>query len=365
MTFHARTAAAILASLLATVTSSNAVAQGPTPQGPPNSGTPSEDPFSGFSTALDISTEESKAKSSFSLSGFFSGKRVDGAEAGPRLDKSWKVSLSIPIGGKSDLLDKGTLASLGDGTKLSAGITLLSFRPNPSAIANRGFLDLMEQAKHQCSLDAGSDEDKKQACEKLLPAENVIRTYTPWLTLQMNRALYSGFWTLGAEGAVSVARYSHIEAATLDEKKDRELGYSGKLAFNYYFPDAVSKFKLEGEYSDAAKAAKSTVVCKPDVVTPADDCKPGAATGPTREDALIVRTGYARYFPFRTGKAGIGVELLGSKDVLSADWAVEVPVYVTFPGTTLISPGVKVSYGSKDGEKDLTANLFVKTAFSF
>jgi hypothetical protein len=69
--------------------------------------------------------------------------------------------------------------------------------------------------------------------------------------------------------------------------------------------------------------------------------------------------------PFRNGKAGIGVELLGSKGVLSEDWAVEAPVYVTFPGTTLISPGVKVSCGSKDGEKDLTANLFVKSTFSF
>ncbi|WP_194954905.1 hypothetical protein [Sphingopyxis solisilvae] len=331
----------------------------------PHAGTPTSDPFSGFSTELDVSTEEGKAKTSFNISGYFQPDSRQPSEGSRRNDVTWNAGLSIPIGGKSDLLDKSTLGSLGDGTKLSAGVALLSFRSDPAAIGNPAFLALMEQARAQCVDDAKADATKIAECKALLPSESVVRQHAPWLELQMNRALYGDFWTLGAEGAVSVARYKFITLPNLDEEKDRELGYSAKILFNYYPRDAVSKFKIEAEYSDEAKASDATILCKPVVVTPAEDCKSGAPSGPTREDALVLRTGYARYFPFRTGKAGIGVELTASKDVLSKDWAVEAPVYLTIPGTKLISPGVKIGYGSKDGEEDFLLNLFIKTAFSF
>lgn len=340
------------------------LAQGVTPSTPPKQSLPGQDPFSGFAANFVVSTEEGKASTDLSYAGFFAPRTMMQGAA-RRNDLAWNLGLSIPVGGESDLLSRGTLDNLGNGLKFSAGITLLSFQSNPTAIASPGFLVLMQQARAQCARDAGADQTKVEACAALRPAESEIRTHTPWLTLQMNRALFGSFWTLGTEGAVSVARYSYIETPNLTELENHKLGYSGKIVFNNYFSDAVSKLTAELEYSDAPESVESTIICKPIVTVPADDCKSGAPKPPSRKEALVFRGGYARYFPFRTGNAGIGVQLTASKDILSDDWAIEVPVYLTIPGVTQVSPGVKASYGSIAGKTDFTANIFIRTSFSF
>ncbi len=330
---------------------------------PPQQSLPGQDPFSGFTYDVIVSTDDGKAKTDFSYSGYLTSLKRRPSDS-RRNDLTWKGGISIPIGGKTDLFSKGTLDNLANGTKFSIGTTLLSISSNPTAFGNSAFVMLWQQAVEQCKKNAGLDQAKLTACQSLTPREGDVRTYAPWLELQMNRALYKSFWTLSAEVSVAVARYSLIEPETLNERKDNKTGYSAKITFSKYFADAVSRFRLEAEYSDAPDKANTTIICKPTVVIPADDCKTGSINFPERKDALILRGGYARYFPFRTGKAGIGVELTGSKDALSKDWAIEAPVYLTIPGITQISPGIKASYASKSGENDFVASVFVKTAFS-
>jgi hypothetical protein len=332
---------------------------------PTNSGFATDDPFRGASSSIEISTDEKKAKAEFGYAGYLAGRGSPSPSGGRRLDISWNVGLSLPIGGKSDIIDKGTLEKLGDGTKFSGGLTLLNATSSPDSIYEDSVTRLMIQA---CRAEAGNDPEKNKECDSWKSQRNregYLRDHAPWLGLQLNRALYGSFWTLEAEGAVSLARYKYVDVSTLEDRKQSINGYSATAIFAFYPRDAVSKFKVEAEYSSAGKSVDATIVCKTVVVSPADDCKFGAANSPERDNALVIRSGYARYFPFRTGDAGIGLELTGSKDLLSDDWAVQLPIYVTIPGISDVSPGMKASYGSEDGANDFTVNIFIKSTFSF
>ena len=327
---------------------------------PPAPSQRSDDPFQGISVSLDVA--EKKSEASLSLAGYF--KKPDLAEMSTlttRNSLGWKVGVEVPIGGGDNILNEATLDKLGNGTKFSASITLLSYSVGPSRLGSPEFIKLMRSAKAACQSNPKTKESAD--CDYLGPDPDYIIEHTPDRRLAMNRILYKGYWSGGLKGSISLKTYKWVSVGTLDENKSKPSGYSGTLWLAYYPSDAVSAIKLEGEYSSAPEQAGAEVACKTIVVTPKADCVFSPVSGPIRKDAFVLRGEYRRYFHFGGGKGGIGAALTGSVDTLSGDYGFEFPVYLALPQTQSILPGVKIGYSSK--KDDVTVSLFLKTAFSF
>ena len=339
------------------------------PQQPPAASGRSDDPLSGISFSLDVSEKESK--SGASIAGFFSKPTPEErASSGQRTSLGWKLAVEVPIGGTDDLLDRATIDRLGQGTKISGAITFLSYKSNPAAIGSSAFMAVMERAKRACRSKAeagtepGTERDAALAdCNYYGPSPSYILKHLPSAQLAMQRALFTGYWSGGLKGSASFKRYDWVNAGTLAKNSSKPTGYSATVWMVYYPSDAVSAWKFESEYASAPKQADAVIVCKTVVVTPNDDCVKAAPSAPTRKESLIVRGEYRRYFPFSTGKGGIGAALTGSLDTLNGDYGFELPVYLTLPQTTDVLPGIKLGYSSK--KDDFTVSLFIKTSFSF
>lgn len=333
------------------------------PAVPPAPSGRDDDPTSALSYSIDIAPDEAKAQAS--IGGYFVADNRSSNEETNRTDVAWKLGISVPVSGEDNVLERATLDKLGNGTKLSGQVSLLKYHFDFDKLNSAPFKRLMVAAITECARKAQeiADADEEKRCNDALPAESFILRHTPAARLAMNRSLYSGFWNLGARGSVSFDRFSFVTPVTLDEQKDREIGYSATGWVTYYPSDAVSAWKLEAEYSDAPEAADDQIVCKAVVVNPNDDCVKAAAAGPLREQALVFRGEYRRFFPFRSGNGGIGTAITGSVDALDGEYGFELPIYFSIPGQNIVAPGVKFGYASK--EDDFTFALFLKSEFSF
>ncbi len=354
-----RTHARLIGLLLAALPSA-ALAQGD-PNPLPAASQRADDPLSGISLSLDVAEEESKAGAS--IAGYFTKPSLEEMSApGQRIAVGWKLGIEVPIGGSDDVLEGATLDKLGDGTKLSGSVTFLGYRADPTRVDRKEFKALMVKAKERCLANAETDAERA-GCNYVGPSPDYIRKHDPSAVLAMNRVLYGGFWTAGLKGSVSLKRYSWISTGTLDKNTASPSGYSATLYGVYYPADAVSAWKLEAEYASAPKQADPEIICKAVIANPNTDCVSAPASAPIREDALILRGEYRRFFPFGDGKGSIGAALTGSVDVLTGDYGFELPIYLSIPGTSAIAPGIKVGYASKDDE--FGVSLFIKTSFSF
>ena len=306
---------------------------------------------------------ETESKSGASIAGFFTKPTPEErSNPGRRNSLGWKLAIDVPIGGTDDLLDRATLDKLGEGTKLSGAITFLSYKSDPGKIGSPEFMAVMDLAAQACRAKAKTDKDLA-ACNYYGPSPSFITTNFPSAQLAMQRALFSGYWSGRLKGSVSFKSYDWISAGTLAKNNSKPTGYSATAWLVYYPSDAVSAWKFESEYASAPEQADEVIICKTVVVTPNDDCVKAAPSAPTRKDSLIVRGEYRRYFPFSSGKGGIGAAVTGSLDTLSGDYSFEVPVYFTLPQTTDVLPGIKFGYRSK--KDDFTVSLFIKTSFGF
>ena len=331
------------------------------PVQPPAASGRGDDPLSGISFSLDVSEEESKAGAS--IAGFFTKPTPDDrTNPGRRTSLGWKLGIDVPIGGTDDLLDRATLDKLGQGTKLSGAITFLSYKSDPAKLGSPEFIALMDRAAQVCRDKAKTDQERA-GCAYYGPSPSFVLKHLPSGQLAMQRALFSGYWSGGLKGSASFKRYDWVSAGTLAKNNSKPTAYSAAAWVVYYPSDAVSAFKIEGEYASAPEQADEEIICKTVVVTPKDDCVKAAPSVPTREESLVVRGEYRRYFPFSSGKGGIGAALTGSVDTLSGDYGVELPIYLTLPQTTDVLPGIKFGYSSK--KDDFTVSLFLKTSFGF
>lgn len=332
-----------------------------TPTQPPAASGRGDDPLSGISFSLDVSEEESK--SGASISGFFA-KPIPEERSNPgrRTSLGWKLAIDVPIGGTDDLLDRATLDKLGQGTKLSGAITFLSYKSDPGKLGSPEFIALMDRAAQACR-DKAESEQERTGCAYYGPSPSFVLKHLPSAQLAMQRALFSGYWSGGLKGSASFKRYDWVSAGTLAKNSSKPTGYSATAWAVYYPSDAVSAWKIETEYASAPEQMDEVIICKTVVVTPNLDCVKAAPSAPTRKDSLVVRGEYRRYFPFSSGKGGIGAALTGSLDTLSGDYGFELPVYFTLSQTTDVLPGIKLGYSSK--KDDFTVSLFIKTSFGF
>jgi len=318
-------------------------------------------PFVGGDFKFDVSGEDTKASASYKGYIHEDKKQTEGQ----RFDVSWLVEGSVPLSGKDSLVGRPSLDALADGGKVGVGINLLgySFPPVDKKLTSKAFIKLMNEAREACkkALKAGEAPEK---CKGEDHSESFVGENAPWLRLAVNRAMFNAYWSVGIKGNIGFKTYKYYTAGTLAENSVSPNGYSGSFYAKFYPKDGVSAATLTAEYSSAPKAAEDTVVCKAVVVTPGSDCKYGAGAAPVREKALVVRGQYMRSFPFSDGKSRIGVTLTGSKDALSGDYGVEVPVNLSLPiFFGKFTPGVTLGYSSVADKRGFTAS--VSTSFAF
>lgn len=322
--------------------------------------------FDSFDVGLDISKDDPELSVSYGGK-LFTVHRDDQSAVAQTVAGS--LSLDLPIGGKSDLTDKAVLDGLSNGTKISATISLFNSSFNPNRPYKEPFLSMMKQGVARCiaSIEAGDveGEEKIKNCSEdgSRPARDFAAKYSGYSASTINRALYGGSWLIGAKASVGFADFAWRTPLTLAKNKLSKTQYAGSIFGSYYFADALTSLTGEIEYQNGFEAPDEEIVCKPVVITPADDCVKAVAAPPKAAENLILRIENRRVFwsGFKGGELAIAPQ--ASYDVLNDAFGAELPIYYIPPGDWPVSPGIKVGYSTKD--KDVSFGVFLKTAFSF
>lgn len=327
--------------------------------------------FIGLTTSIDVS--EKKSEANLSVSGYVAGDQGDQS----RIEQSaliWKAGVEVPIGGTDDLVKDPTLDRLANGLKLSAGVTLMNSASSLQNYSEDTYAKVGVRALAACDRNAGSDVEKKRECDVMrrLPivSPGFIRKHLPMAMLAANRAAGIPFYTIGIKGSVAFKEYEAINSVDLSTDDDIKTAYSAALTGVYYPVDGVSAIKIELEYADALEELDETIVCKAPLADPAVDCKSGFAALPEREESLVLRSEYRRFFPIDGIATGLGIAPLVSFDTINNDWGVELPIYAVLGGESPIAPGIKLGYTkdsneASDEDEEFTVSLFLKTSFSF
>lgn len=218
-------------------------------------------------------------------------------------------ALTLPIGGKDDLVDPQTLDKLSNGPSLSFGVSRFSYTSRAAA--------------------TGIESD-------------------PGLQF-------------GAEATLGFNRFDHRAPTTLEELSDDKFQYGAK-AFVAIYPNSLQEaFSVSLEYQSAWEAQDDTILCKPVIVTPADDCVSAAPGGPERTDGLLLGAEYRRAFDTGWSFGDLAVSPLVTYDLLNDEVGIELPVYLLVHGETKVLPGFKIGYST---EEDVTYGVFLKSSFT-
>ncbi len=336
---------------------------------PPAPGGSNDAIFRGFDLNLDISEDESKA--SFSIGGY----RVDDTELGggdaSQQSYSWSAKLALPVGGGDDITSKKTRNGFYDGAKLTLGASLLSFGSSPRRAFNPPFDSLprtlgatdtiMGRAIAACRNQA-ADAAAIKACENAGPSPDFAVKYGA-SRREVAKALYSGMTRFGFDGSIGVDRFAFIIPVTLAERKVTKPQFSGGAYIAYYPADAATAFIGRVEYANLFKASDEAIICKPVVVTPADDCVKGSPARPANVEKLNLSLDARHVFDIGIQPLKIGLGVTGTIDALGGDWKVEVPLYFIPSGKSPVLPGIKATYSSDTNEFDVA--IFLRATFGF
>ena len=317
----------------------------------------SADVLNPFSASLDVSEEDSELTLSVSTKPTF--KRAIYGESQRVIRRSFGVDFSLPLGGKDDLTNKATLDGLSNGAAIKGKFVLFgaSATDNMDAPA---FLNMHRIAKQKCLDEAGADEEKKKVC-KQDPLTDFTVEWSGFSEASVNRAVLSPAWSLVLEATVGWNDFKSIEAITLRDLSKNKMQYAFGGTYTYFPKDALTTLSFGAEYERSYKAVDDTVVCKPVVVNPSDDCKKGAAAAPKLDRSLILKAEARRLFPLGPGRGELGIAPIASFDALDNEYGLELPLYWIPAGDSPILPGIKVGYSSDD--RDVTFGAFLKTSF--
>ena len=167
----------------------------------------------------------------------------DGATAYFR-QTGFTASASVPIGGKDDLTDPQTLDKLSNGAQLTIGISRFGFSGS----------------------DAGS-------------------AYRPGTG-----------WQIGVDASLGYNKFEYRQPTTLNKASVGKVQYSVGAFGALYPTDQRSMIGASVEYQFAYKALDETILCKPTVVNPADDCVQSAPGTPKPKLDSDVGTGVEHCF---------------------------------------------------------------------
>jgi hypothetical protein len=293
------------------------------------------------------------------------GSTIDNYREGDdrHVNTSWTVGVSLPIGGSENLLDDATFDALGDGPKISFGFNLLGFRSASANLFSPAFKDeIMAEARVQCRQTA-SDADELAKCNPLMPDPVFARTYLPKQEARINRALFNGFWTIGANFEAGINRFGYVSAGTLKKERTTKESFSLGLTASIFPADAMSSWTIESEYQNGFEAIDDQIICKTIIVDPNEDCLQAAPSAPKNVETLVFRIEYRRILPIGSSGNQIAFAPVASIDSLTGDYGFELPVYFVGKKKLPISPGVSIGYASKTD--DVAFGVFLKTSFSF
>lgn len=170
-----------------------------------------------------------------------------------------------------------------------------------------------------------------------------------------------GSWQFGAEGSVGVNRFDFREPGTLTKRSADKWQFTLGGFVTFYPPDQRSMVNVGVKSQRAYKKRDSEVLCKPVVVTPADDCAQAPAAGPTRNDDVLLSLEYRRSIGIGWSFADLAVSPTVTVDALDGEVGAELPLYLLPPGKSPVLPGVKLGYTSEEDE--VTLGVFLKAKF--
>lgn len=269
---------------------------------------------------------------------------------GRQWSTTWNLGVTVPVGGKDDVTAK-SIDSLANGFKVSASLSLFSFRSVADALArlepeaHRACEAVEHVGKGQAPCNFRLEEDKTR---KYLSDEYVDR-----------KELYTRSLRIGVSGAVGFDRFDYIDPASLGENHATKPQFKIGLFTNLYPADNVSVLVANVEYQNAFEANDATVLCLTPASDPGKDCKHGVPGAPHNVEHANLSLEYRR--ALRLGGWQLGLAPRGEIDAVSGEWSAEFPLYyIPKDGRTL--PGVKVDYSSKKDSWDVS--LFVRSKFS-
>lgn len=315
----------------------------------------------GVSLELEVEGEESLA--SAQISDVIKRMQVQDGQGNVKSGRlSYSLKASVPIGGSDDLTSNAALDALRNGPKLTFSLDFLSFRS--ADLESPAFVQLWPEAIEACRRAAGADPEKQRDCD----ANEAFRTpqkayeYMPRRRAEINRSLFSTFWRGGADASLGVNRFKFVDPATLKEADQTKIQFSAGAFAAIYPADALSSWTGRVEYQNAYEADEESVVCRPIVADPADDCVVAASAAPKNVERLNFSLEHRRILG-PIGPGSLAISPRATYDALSDEFGAELPIYYALDGDVPISPGVTIGYSSEKDEFEV--GLFLKTGFSF
>lgn len=273
------------------------------------------------------------------------------------------LSLSAPLA-KSGDTSFATLDGLATGTKAEVRFTRFLGRVPPAeAVFDSA---PVVAARTRCAAQNGGSYD------------TCIRIDEAFLSRYMTsaeRAAYDRFvfdrvvrdsLGLTVAGSLGYEEFTFFPAPALAKDEVERLSY-GIKAGALYFPTMDSSFIFETEYQRSWKAASSVTRCPTD---PGDGdsfltCATGAPTTPREQEKLILSPQFRRLIPL--GQSGL-IRSLGFApkfefDVLSDDFAFDLPVYLVTSKKDGLVAGIRFGLESEDGNEDVKFGVFYGQSF--
>jgi hypothetical protein len=330
---------------------------------------------------------------------------------------AFHVELSLPIGGKDNLLLGDTYRGLRNGPSISGSWTWFGSRARDD-LDTPAFVDIMHLASDACpqhardaaARAASADADAAEADRALASAANAdelhsrqehardlrgvattahatatemlancnahldaAQNYRPNIQFAVehsglreeviNRSRLDPGYAVGVEWSVGMDRFDYRTPITLVEHSRTEPNFSVKTYFSYFPSDAMSMFTIAAEYKNAFEAQHDQILCPAVITNPNDDCQRAPPGPPRNSESLSASLEYRRVLGSLGRLGQVAIAPRASIDAISGEYELALPVYLRPRSDFGLLPGLSVTYNSKDDE--VIFGVFLKRSFSF
>ena len=283
---------------------------------------------------------------------------------GPSQRTRFALILSTPIH-NADGAMPASLDALANGSKATlrwGRFGLGEVHPNDSAVQR-----IEAQAQRACLAAQTDPTDPKHlqfggACQQT--NRNVhnyaLRDYRNYLA----KILTSGVTDYGIEASVGVNDFEWIDPATFASQKQRRTSWSVAGHYTHYRVSTPTAFTFSAAYQRAYEASQERLLCPPNAVDPATQCKTARGAGPARKETLLFSAGLRHRFMAPDGTLlGLAVAPTVTYDALDKVFGVDVPVYLVPSKEDGLTGGLRFGYRSDRVDK-FSISVFFGAAFS-
>ena len=167
-------------------------------------------------------------------------------------------------------------------------------------------------------------------------------------------------------GSIGYKEFS-IFPDTQFEKDDLERISKSVGAGLIYFPSRGSSLLFEGQYQRSYKAADTLTRCRP-MPDPGDlflTCATGAFAAPSKKEKFVLTPQYRTQIPLSSKGLikNIAIAPRFEYDVLSDDYALDIPFYLVSGKKEGMVAGIRLGYENEDDEGDFKVGVFYGKAF--